>query len=256
MRGWSSRSGSIAILQERLPCWKSALLLLYVAGVPAFAEIYGTRDSPSYNGLCAKIIQNIKGGREMKRKILLATILGSFFFSGIAFSEVMHGSFKGFPIVKLFIDGKEINNEVPAIVVDGNTLVPLRVISEALGREISWDGDSQSVFVGKKPSNSNAQSTNQNFEFSGLNDYYDDGLLGIYHVTGQVKNISGERTSRFIEITVTLLDKNKKVLRTQSGYLSSFGGLDNNETGSFDIQFINPPKNIAEYEVKVKSSGF
>lgn len=190
----------------------------------------------------------------MKRKILLATILGSFFFSGIAFSEVMHGSFKGFPIVKLFIDGKEVNNEVPAIVVDGNTLVPLRVISEALGKEISWDRDSQSVFVGKKPSDSNAQSTNQNFEFSGLNDYYDDA--GFYHVTGQVKNISGQKTSRFVQITVTLLDKNKKVLGTQSGSLGSFGGLDNNETGSFDILFLLPPKNIAEYEVKVKSSGF
>lgn len=45
------------------------------------------------------------------------------------------------------INGKPVNLEVPARIVDGRTLVPLRFVSEALGAQVSWDGATQTVSI-------------------------------------------------------------------------------------------------------------
>ncbi len=47
----------------------------------------------------------------------------------------------------LNINGKEIEVETPYVVGVGVTLVPLRVISEAFGAEVKWDGDTKTVTV-------------------------------------------------------------------------------------------------------------
>lgn len=57
-------------------------------------------------------------------------------------------------IVKLFIDsatayvnGKEVTLEVPAAIVDGNTVIPVRFVSEALKADVNWESETQSVVI-------------------------------------------------------------------------------------------------------------
>lgn len=56
--------------------------------------------------------------------------------------------------VKLFIDstkatvdGKEVTLEVPAAIVEGNTVVPVRFVSEALKATVKWEEETKSVVI-------------------------------------------------------------------------------------------------------------
>jgi hypothetical protein len=51
------------------------------------------------------------------------------------------------PYIKLVINGQQVNTDVPPQIVNGTTLVPIRVISESLGAKVNWDGDTQTVTV-------------------------------------------------------------------------------------------------------------
>lgn len=45
------------------------------------------------------------------------------------------------------VNGQIIQLQVPATTVNGNTVVPLRFISESLGADVEYDSDTQLIFV-------------------------------------------------------------------------------------------------------------
>lgn len=49
--------------------------------------------------------------------------------------------------IKILVNGKEIKSDVPAQIIDGRTVVPLRFIAEALGAKVEWDADNNSVII-------------------------------------------------------------------------------------------------------------
>lgn len=46
------------------------------------------------------------------------------------------------------VNGKDVKLTTPAKVINGNTLVPLRFISESLGESVKWDNSTRSVIIG------------------------------------------------------------------------------------------------------------
>lgn len=48
----------------------------------------------------------------------------------------------------LSINGNDVEVETPYVAVEGVVLVPLRVISEAFGADVDWDGDTKTVSIG------------------------------------------------------------------------------------------------------------
>ena len=62
--------------------------------------------------------------------VALAVLLS---FLSISYAQSIHGQYKGHPIAKLVVDGKELELDVPAIITDGRTLVPARAVAEAWG---------------------------------------------------------------------------------------------------------------------------
>ncbi|OCT11170.1 hypothetical protein A8709_05670 [Paenibacillus pectinilyticus] len=48
-----------------------------------------------------------------------------------------------------WVNGKEIQLEVAPVIKDNVTFIPLRFVGEASGREVSWDGLSQTVYIAK-----------------------------------------------------------------------------------------------------------
>lgn len=48
------------------------------------------------------------------------------------------------------VNDKEISLAVPAKLVNGNTMVPLRFVSESMGAEVNWDGESKTVTINSK----------------------------------------------------------------------------------------------------------
>ena len=50
--------------------------------------------------------------------------------------------------IHLFVNGVELQPDVPPKIIDGRTMVPIRAVAEALGIEVAWDGDYRAVIVG------------------------------------------------------------------------------------------------------------
>lgn len=59
--------------------------------------------------------------------------------------------------IKICIDGNYITpkdaggNVVEPFIINGTTYLPVRAVASALGKEVDWDGNTATVFLGKKP---------------------------------------------------------------------------------------------------------
>jgi hypothetical protein len=53
------------------------------------------------------------------------------------------------PEIKVTLDGAALSFEVPPQIINGRTMVPLRAIFEAMGAEVVWDPDPQTVTATK-----------------------------------------------------------------------------------------------------------
>lgn len=49
--------------------------------------------------------------------------------------------------IKIFVNGREVQSEVPPVINNGTTLVPIRMVSEALGAKVNWEPDTGSIFI-------------------------------------------------------------------------------------------------------------
>jgi len=49
--------------------------------------------------------------------------------------------------IKIFVNDKEVNSDVPPQMINGRIMVPIRVVSESLGAEVKWDETTQSVHI-------------------------------------------------------------------------------------------------------------
>ncbi|MDI6893744.1 MAG: stalk domain-containing protein [Bacillota bacterium] len=82
-----------------------------------------------------------------------ATLLIAFWLCFTLTSPAHAGAatYRGFPTVDLYVNGHPVGGDVPAIVLDDRTLVPLRAVAEALGQKVWWDGTLKAVCVGEAP---------------------------------------------------------------------------------------------------------
>jgi hypothetical protein len=165
---------------------------------------------------------------KKKTKIALMTlILGATFATGVSAANTW-GTYKGFPIVRLFVDGNQVKGKVPAVVINGTTMVPLKVISDSIGMAVNWDQANQTVYVGNlppgkvitPPTTTPTSPPNDNitsgFDIRGLTDSVDSS--GFIHITGEIVNNTDHDIENAygmdvrIEIKVTFYDSNNRVV--------------------------------------------
>jgi hypothetical protein len=82
----------------------------------------------------------------MKKKIVILSV-ALMLVATVVSASSLNGEYKGNPIVKVRVNGNVVNPEVPAQIIDGSTLLPLRVISESLGANVTWNQDTYSVDI-------------------------------------------------------------------------------------------------------------
>ena len=61
-----------------------------------------------------------------------------------------HGTFEGFPIVRVLVDGEKIVSDMPAINFHGRTMVPIRFVSRALGYDVSWGAETDTASISSR----------------------------------------------------------------------------------------------------------
>ena len=49
--------------------------------------------------------------------------------------------------ISIYIDGERLSTDVPPMIIEGRTLIPLRVVSEAVGCEVGWSAVDQRIVV-------------------------------------------------------------------------------------------------------------
>ena len=86
-------------------------------------------------------------------KLIIITVLTTVLMSVNAFAETVRAiklnlTYDGKTVeyrekeVKVFVDGEQLENlDMPAVIIDGRTLVPLRAIFEKMGAKVKWDPD-------------------------------------------------------------------------------------------------------------------
>lgn len=55
------------------------------------------------------------------------------------------------PAIRLVVNGKEVTGPLPANLVKGVTMVPVRTVAEALGAKVKWEGPSNTVSISQPP---------------------------------------------------------------------------------------------------------
>ncbi|WFD11013.1 N-acetylmuramoyl-L-alanine amidase family protein [Tepidibacter hydrothermalis] len=64
-------------------------------------------------------------------------------------SFVLDGKNVKLPITKVKLDGKYLKGDVPPVILNDRTLVPVRLVSENLGAKVIWDGKKYEVHIQK-----------------------------------------------------------------------------------------------------------
>lgn len=77
--------------------------------------------------------------------VICALLLGSIFVSA-GFASPF-GSFENLPVVRVLVDNRDLQGDVPGVIFQGRTLVPLRFVAEAMGAEVEWDEEIYTVSI-------------------------------------------------------------------------------------------------------------
>lgn len=74
------------------------------------------------------------------RKKLMITLVGTLLaFTMVVSAASINGDFKGFPIVKVNVNGVPVASEVPAVNFFGKTVLPVGDIAKVFNTVIEWD---------------------------------------------------------------------------------------------------------------------
>lgn len=96
----------------------------------------------------------------MKKRVqglVAGMLMGAMLTSGMAFSKQISETAQLFyNNIKIYIDGGEIvpkdanGNIVEPFTMNGTTYLPVRAISNVFGKDVEWDGATQSIYIGEK----------------------------------------------------------------------------------------------------------
>ena len=188
--------------------------------------------------------------------VLIGVLAGAVLTSGIVFAEEISKTINAvYMNVKLVVDGVQIEpkdangNYVEPFIYNGTTYLPVRAVGAAFGKDVSWDGDTATVYVGGQVDKPAKEVLVWNKPYLEVNDipyfktYTDKGngyldfmfsnsnmqsfdyplYIGtnnvVYALNGQCKKVSGVIKADYTErsghqFILTFSDENEKVLYT------------------------------------------
>lgn len=103
--------------------------------------------------------------------VVASMVLGS---GTVAFAKVANMNIPvSFSNIKIMIDGKQLNTSKEPFTYNGTTYLPVRAVAEAVGKDVTWDGATKTVYLGEVPQNTTPTTSNQTKELSAKEYYYE-----------------------------------------------------------------------------------
>ena len=59
--------------------------------------------------------------------------------------------------IKIVVDGKELSTSAEPFIYNGTTYLPIRAVGEAVGKEVTWNGGTNTVYLGEVPASAQKQ---------------------------------------------------------------------------------------------------
>ncbi|WP_181592869.1 NPCBM/NEW2 domain-containing protein [Paenibacillus sp. YN15] len=92
--------------------------------------------------------------KERLKGFIMGASICSLLFGSIAYAAEETQIQVFFKKLTYIFDGVEIESaNEPGFIYNGTTYVPIRFVSEALGKKVEWDGDNDTIWIGKKVGN-------------------------------------------------------------------------------------------------------
>ena len=124
--------------------------------IPSFRK--GIKCGISFATTCILEVNNMKKTTRITAILLVCALLlcGGVLAAGstVVKTQTLTAYYSN---ISLVVDGVKITPKdangtvVEPFIVDGTTYLPVRAIGEALGKQVSWDGDTRTVYVGEVP---------------------------------------------------------------------------------------------------------
>ena len=99
----------------------------------------------------------------MKKRLqgmIIGVLIGSVIAGGTVYAKSGTESIQVmYDNIKIFMDGEEVTpkdgngQSVEPFIYNGTTYLPVRAVSNAIGKEVSWDGVEKVIYLGAKPGN-------------------------------------------------------------------------------------------------------
>lgn len=163
-------------------------------------------------------------------------LMGVIITSGFVFAEDISKTINAvYMNVKLVVDGIQIEpkdangNYVEPFIYNGTTYLPVRAVGEAFGKDVSWDGDTATVYIGgevKKPAKDVLFSEKPYIECSNAGEFDGGKSFG-----NDIHNYIGFIISPYGRKDKTLLDNGR--CRAESYVVYPLNGLAKKVKGSF-----------------------
>jgi hypothetical protein len=81
----------------------------------------------------------------MKRVIPFIVVLS--LLITVVVSAESNSKYNGYDIVKVSVNNIDLNLDVPAIIMNGRTLLPIRKVAEAVNGIVTWDGSTKTASI-------------------------------------------------------------------------------------------------------------
>ena len=97
----------------------------------------------------------------MKKKFIVLGLLASAMFSCAVFASTGTQNISAtYDNIKIVVDGRTVNASAEPFIYNGVTYLPVRAVGEALGKEVSWDSSTNTIYLGDVPKTENSQQDN------------------------------------------------------------------------------------------------
>lgn len=155
----------------------------------------------------------------------------------------------------VYISGETKTLDVPPMVIDGRTLVPVRFVAEAFGANVDWNEATQTVVIGTKHQIDESLQPiaiellgwgKSKLEYAGDN--------GIYYAV-KVTNPNSDYAYKYPSFTITIKNSDGKILKTQKQVLKYIAANDTSFYGNI-ILYPGDVANEVELSLNYKEEDF